>query len=55
MIVLTIVLSGAFASTHVGPISWMVILATIWLPGIAILTLVPFSQWNDPGKDRDEA
>ena len=54
MVVLTFVLFGAFTDARVGPVSWLVILATIWLPGTVILILFSLSKWNDPGSHRDQ-
>lgn len=54
MVMLTIVLFGAFTDAHIGSISWLIILATAWLPGIVILILFSFSEWNDPGEKRDQ-
>lgn len=45
MIGLSFMLYGACTRMHTGVVTWLVLIATIWLPGGCLLLLFPFSRW----------
>lgn len=54
MAVLSLVMYAVCAQMHAGPIVWLVLLATIWLPGVSLLVLFPFSRWPETRLERKQ-